>query len=79
MAKLFKIFKLLIVVSIFVFIFSILHNPLTLNIIFVLTLVSWIIIQVIESKSPPAFDILLILQILSEIFMIVLSLIMILN
>lgn len=76
MQTILKIFKILIIVSIVTFILTCSSNSAMLNIAFVSFLLAWIVIQIKESKNLSALDYLFVLQILSEIAMIVLGILM---
>jgi hypothetical protein len=76
MQTIFKLFKILIVASIIIFVFTCTSNSSTLNIAFIAILLAWIVIQIKESRTLPAFDSLFVMQILCEIAMIALSIVM---
>ena len=77
--KFLKLIKITILFSVLLFVITFTRNSSSINIFYISTLVFWLIIQYLESITPPRFDLLFIFQILSEITMIVLSIIVLLN
>jgi len=76
MLSILKLFKILVIGSILIFLFTCRGNSATVNTLFIGVFISWIVIQIKESKSLPALDTLFVMQMLSETTMIVLGVIM---
>ncbi len=68
-----KLFQILILQSIIIFVVTCTKNSATLNISFIAILITWLVIQYKGSKTLPTFDSIFVKQVLCEIVMIVLS------